>query len=87
MNKRVAKIVILSITIAFILLFGEIILRVVAHTNEDNNTVIRGKILKPYKLPLQTYKNSFNSYYLNNIDKKPDKLLYVYDKFLGWNFN
>ncbi len=86
MNKRVAKIAILSITIAFILLSGEIILRVVAHTNEDNNTVIRGKILKPYKLPLQTYKNSLDDY-LNNIDKKPSKSRYVYDKFLGWNLN
>jgi hypothetical protein len=86
MNQRVANIAMLSITIAFILLSGEIIFRVVAHTNEDNNTVIRGKLLKPYKFPLYTYKNSLDLY-LNNIDEKPSKSRYIYDKFLGWNLN
>jgi len=26
-------------------------------------------------------------FYLNNVDKKPSKVQYVYDKFLGWNSN
>ena len=86
MNQRVANIAILSITIFFILLSGEIILRVIAHTNKDNNTVITGKLLKPYNFPLYQYKTSLD-FYLNNVDKKSSESRYVYDKFLGWNSN
>jgi hypothetical protein len=80
----VHNIALLSITIAIILILGEIALRVISHTNEDDNTLIRGKMLKPYNFPLHISRKSMD-FYLNNVDKKPSKVQYVYDKFLGWN--
>jgi lysophospholipase L1-like esterase len=57
-----------------------------SHTNADNNTVIRGKMLKPYSLPFNISKRSLDDY-LNNINKRPSKVHYVYNEFLGWNSN
>jgi hypothetical protein len=87
MRRVVAQnIAVLSITVALLLLAGEISVRVISHTDTDNNTVIRGKILRPYKFPLHAAKNSMD-FYVNNVNKNPSKVRYVYDKFLGWNSN
>jgi hypothetical protein len=85
-NQKLVNSSILIATTMCLFLAGEILIRLLTHTSDDNNRIIRGKVLKPYKFPQNISKKSIDDYE-NNIDERPSNVSYRYDALLGWKPN
>ena len=85
-NQKLVNLSILIATTMCLFLAGEILIRLLTHTSDDNNRIIRGKVLKPYKFPQNISKKSIDDYE-KNIDERPSNVWYRYDALLGWKPN
>ena len=87
MMKRTLKITALVLVqLAVVIGVAEVAARVLIKETSDGNLLTRGRILKPYYFPKNTFKENYRQY-LEGVDERPSSISLRYDPDLGWNNN
>ena len=82
-KPRAATVALLLLSVIVSLVAGEIMVRAIAHVDDDHNVTVREKLLKPFRFPLHLYGRWLESY-VKNVDEQTGRMEFVSHDRLGW---